>query len=309
MAASYLERSRAELRERAAHARHALEDCQLCPRRCRVDRLAGELGTCEVGAEAMIASAGPHFGEEDPLVGRSGSGTIFFGSCNLRCLFCQNYDISQQRRGKRVDAKALARIMVELERTGCHNVNLVTPSHQVAAILAALPLAVAAGLTVPIVYNTSGYDAVETLELLDGVVDIYMPDLKTLDPECARRYLRAEDYPDAARAALREMHRQVGDLELDEEGIAVRGILLRHLVMPDGLATTEQALTFVRDELSPNTYVNIMAQWRPAGETASHPAVDRPIRSDEYREALAIAERVGIHRLDERRPKGLWVFR
>ncbi|MBW2527753.1 MAG: radical SAM protein [Deltaproteobacteria bacterium] len=303
-----LTHERGELRERARRAREGLADCQACPRVCRVDRLAGQLGICEVGSEATVASAGPHFGEESPLVGRGGSGTIFLSSCNLRCVFCQNYDISQDDRGRRVSAATLGRMMLELQGLGCHNINFVTPSHQVAAILAGLCEAIEGGLTVPLVYNTSGYDSVETLQLLDGVVDIYMPDLKTLDPECARRYLRAEDYPGVVRAALKEMFRQVGDLETDEEGIAVRGILLRHLVMPGGLASTEQALTFVRDELSPNTYVNIMAQWRPAGETAAHPAIDRPLQRGEYAEALAIAERVGVHRLDQRRPKFLWPF-
>jgi putative pyruvate formate lyase activating enzyme len=274
-----------------------------------VDRTAGERGICQTRAGAEIASAGPHFGEEDPLVGQGGSGTIFLASCNLRCVFCQNYDISQQERGDPVGPEALARAMLELQAMGCHNINFVTPSHQVPAILAALPLAIAAGLRVPLVYNTSGYDSVTTLRLLDGVFDIYMPDLKTLDERCAGEYLRAEDYPVVVRAALREMHRQVGDLEIDERGVALRGILLRHLVMPAGLAATRRALELVRDELSPNTYVNLMAQWHPAGECARFAEIDRCLTADEHREAFDIARQVGIERLDQRRSHRLlrWV--
>jgi putative pyruvate formate lyase activating enzyme len=292
-----------ELAQRAQAAAELLRHCTLCPRGCQVDRTGGELGTCLVGAHAEIASAGPHFGEEAPLVGRGGSGTIFLGSCNLRCVFCQNHDISQQERAAQVEPPELGRIMLELQALGCHNINFVTPSHQVPAILAALLHAIRDGLHVPLVYNTSGYDSVATLRLLDGVFDIYMPDLKTLDPRCAREYLRAENYPSVVRAALREMHRQVGDLALDERGVAVRGILLRHLVMPAGLATTRQALQFVRDALSPHTYVNLMAQWHPAGECRHFAEIDRHVTAEEYHQALDIAAEVGIARLDERRPR------
>jgi putative pyruvate formate lyase activating enzyme len=294
---------RGELAERAAKARAILEECTLCPRQCRVNRIEGEEGHCLVGAQAEVASAGSHFGEEDPLVGSNGSGTIFMSSCNLRCAFCQNYDISQQERGQRISARQFGRLMTDLQIRGCHNINFVTPTHQVPAILGGLIHAVEAGLSVPLVYNSSGYDCVESLKLLDGIFDIYMPDLKTLSGDVAERYLRAPDYPRVVKAALREMHRQVGDLVLDRSGIATRGILLRHLVMPEDKATTREALTFLRDEISPDTYVNVMAQYRPAGRSADFPEIDRPITGNEYRKALDIAAEVGMQRLDERRPK------
>lgn len=301
---SYIEtHRRGEITARIAAAEALLAPCTLCPHRCRIDRRAGENGICETFASAEVASAGPHFGEESPLVGSGGSGTIFFSSCNLRCVFCQNFDISQQSRGRVMGAEALGRRMLDLQRRGCHNINLVTPSHQVPAILGGLACAVDAGLRLPLVYNTSGYDSVPTLRLLDGIVDIYMPDLKTLDPRSAELYLRAADYPEVAKAALKEMHRQVGDLELDDRGVARRGILLRHLVMPKGLASTRQALTFLRDEISPNTYVNIMAQWHPAGEANAYPDIDAPLGRGDYQEALAIAAEVGMKRLDNRRPE------
>jgi len=294
---------RGELAARAERAREILESCTLCPRNCGVNRLEGEEGHCVVGPEAEIASAGPHFGEEAPLVGSGGSGTIFLSSCNLRCVFCQNYDISQESRGEVVSARTLGRMMLALQVQGCHNVNFVTPTHQVPAILEGLVHAVEAGLSVPLVYNSSGYDSVETLRLLEGLFDIYMPDLKTLDAEVAERYMNAPDYPDAVRAALREMHRQVGDLEINHRGLATRGILLRHLVMPEGKAATREVLTFLRDEISPRTYVNLMAQWRPAGETERFPEIDRAISGREYEHALAIADEVSMKRLDERQAK------
>jgi putative pyruvate formate lyase activating enzyme len=294
---------RGELAEKAEKARTLLEECTLCPRQCRVNRLEGEEGYCLVGAEPEVASAGPHFGEEDPLVGENGSGTIFMTSCNLRCSFCQNFDISQQARGQRITAQALGALMIDLQVRGCHNINFVTPTHQVPAILEGLIHAVEAGLSVPLVYNSSGYDSVETLELLDGIIDIYMPDLKTLSSEVAERYMNAPDYPEAVKAALMEMHRQVGDLEKSSRGIALRGILLRHLVMPEGKATTREAMTFLRDEISPRTYVNIMAQYRPAGESGSFPEIDRAITGNEYEEAIQIAAEVGMNRLDDRRSR------
>jgi putative pyruvate formate lyase activating enzyme len=307
MTPSYVElHERGELAERAAAARAILDECALCPRRCAVNRLEDEEGHCLVGPSAEVASAGPHYGEEAPLVGSGGSGTIFLASCNLRCVFCQNYDISQQMRGEIISAEALGRLMVGLQVQGCHNINFVTPTHQVAAILEGLLHAVEMGLSVPLVYNTSGYDSVETLKLLDGVFDIYMPDLKTLDSAVAARFMQAPDYPEVVKNALREMHRQVGELQINQRGVATRGVLLRHLVMPGGLASTREALTFLRDEISPRTYVNIMAQWRPAGETARHPEIDRPISAGEYEQALEIAAELGMERLDERRPKFLF---
>jgi putative pyruvate formate lyase activating enzyme len=294
---------RGELVGRAEKARALLAECTLCPRKCRVNRLEGEEGYCLVGAEAEVASVGPHFGEEAPLVGSNGSGTIFLSSCNLRCCFCQNFDISQQQRGRTLTPRALGKLMVDLQVSGCHNINFVTPTHQLPAILEGLIQAVDGGLSVPLVYNSSGYDSVDSLKLLDGIFDIYMPDLKTLSSEVAEKYMNAPDYPEAVKAALKEMHRQVGDLALNSRGIAMRGILLRHLVMPEGKATTREAMTFLRDEISPNTYVNIMAQYRPAGESSNFPEIDRAITGSEYQEALAIAAEVGMARLDERRPK------
>lgn len=309
MRPSYLEtHASGELANRIAKACEILSKCTLCPRACKVDRIGGEEGVCLVGAEAAVASSGPHFGEESPLVGSGGSGTIFLASCNLRCVFCQNYDISQQSRGRTMGAEQLGRMMLGLQNLGCHNINFVTPTHQVPAILEGLVHAIEGGLNVPLVYNTSGYDSVLTLKLLEGVFDIYMPDLKTLDEGCAKTYLRAEDYPKVVRAALREMHRQVGDLQIDDRGIATQGILLRHLVMPNGLAATRDVMTFLRDEISRNTYVNIMAQWHPAGETGGFHEIDRRITSSEYQEALDIAAEVGMKRLDQRRPKfPLWL--
>jgi putative pyruvate formate lyase activating enzyme len=272
-----------------------------------VDRTAKEKGYCRTGILPVVSSYSPHFGEEDPLVGFKGSGTIFFTHCNLLCLFCQNYEISHLGEGREVAADRLAKMMLDLQEMGCHNINFVSPTHVVAQILEALPLAIAAGLRVPLVYNTGGYDAVETLKLLDGIFDIYMPDLKFMDGEVAEKFCRAKEYPEKAKAAIREMHRQVGDLTLDPRGIAERGLLVRHLVLPGGLAGTKQVMRFLAREVSPNTYVNIMAQFRPCGEAVEHPPLNRRITSAEYEEALRMAHEEGIRRLDERR--GLRIIR
>jgi putative pyruvate formate lyase activating enzyme len=289
-----------ELARRAAAAHGRLVTCDMCPRRCGVNRLAGELGVCRTGAQAVVASYGPHFGEEEPLVGRMGSGTIFFSNCNLGCVFCQNYEISHLGAGEAVTAAELAAMMLALQDQGCANINLVTPSHVVAQILAALEIAVEGGLKLPLVYNSSGYDAVETLALLDGVVDIYMPDFKFWDSASARRLAKAPDYPQQARAALLEMHRQVGDLQLDRRGLARRGLLVRHLVMPGGTAESEAILQFIADELSPATYVNIMEQYHPCGQAGKYPPLDRPLEPGEYERVLDAARRAGLRRLDER---------
>lgn len=275
--------------------------CTLCPRTCRVDRLAGDTGICKTGARAWVSSCGPHFGEERPLTGTGGSGTIFFTHCNLLCLFCQNFDISHGNAGDPTGTEALARMMLSLQEAGCHNINLVTPSHVVPQILAALKPAIEGGLSLPLIYNSSGYDSVETLKLLDGVVDIYMPDFKFWSPDLARRACRAPDYPDVARKALIEMHRQVGDLVIDEGGIARRGLLVRHLVLPGGLADTDKVMGFIADRISPNTYVNIMPQYRPCGRAAEVEGLGRfPSRSD-FIDALKAARAAGITRLDEPR--------
>ena len=300
-APAYLSLGPGELQARAAAARERMRECCLCPRACAATRLEGGLGDCRVGAKAMVSSFNPHFGEEEPLVGWGGSGTIFLTSCSLRCVFCQNFEISHGMEGEEVEAGALAAMMLRLQALGCHNINFVTPTHQVPQILEALALAAPAGLRVPLVYNCGGYEAVPTLRLLDGIVDIYMPDFKFADPEPAAAYLDAPDYPEVAKAALREMHRQVGDLALDEHGIARRGLLVRHLVMPNGLAGTRAVMRFLAREISRNTYVNIMDQYRPCGLAFRHPAIARPITAGEYREAVAAAIEEGIHRLDAQR--------
>lgn len=294
------------LEERVAQAQEILKFCRLCPRECQVNRLAGEIGYCRTGAHAVVSSHSPHFGEEDPLVGRGGSGTIFFTHCNLLCLFCQNYEISHLGEGQKVGADRLAKFMLTLQEMGCHNINFVTPTHVVPQIMSALVLAIAGGLRIPLVYNTGGYDSLETLKLLDGLVDIYMPDLKFMDEEVAYKFCQARDYPQRAKAAIKEMYRQVGDLIINEKGLAERGLLIRHLVMPGGLAGTREAMRFLVQEISKNTYVNIMAQYRPCGEAAKYPPLNRSVTQAEYDEALGIAQEEGIHRLDQRRGIRIW---
>ncbi|MBI5583825.1 MAG: radical SAM protein [Deltaproteobacteria bacterium] len=274
------------------------KECTLCPRKCGVDRAGGEKGFCRAGGLPEISSYGPHFGEEKPLVGRYGSGTIFMTYCNLGCIFCQNYEISRLGEGYAVSFEQFSRIMVHLQEIGCHNLNFVTPSHFAAHILKALPPAIEQGLNVPLVYNTGGYDAVETLQLLDGVFDIYMPDFKYSRGDIAERYSQAPDYPEVARAALKEMHRQVGDLEMDEAGIALRGLLVRHLVLPEGLAGTREALHFLATEISRNTYVNIMDQYRPCGDIPPDSPLSRRLTRQEFQEAIRIAREEGLQRID-----------
>jgi putative pyruvate formate lyase activating enzyme len=297
----YLElHARGELRERAQRALGLEGRCLVCPRLCKVDRLADRPGLCRVGRHAVVASHFPHFGEEDCLRGRRGSGTIFFSGCNLRCVFCQNDDISWQLQGERVTPERLAGVMLELQAIGCHNINWVTPEHVVPQILEALPLAVDDGLRLPIVYNTSAYDSEESLALMDGVVDVYMPDFKLWSSELARRYLAKRDYPEAARRSIREMHRQVGDLVVGADGMARRGLIVRHLVMPGLLDETAAILRFIADELGPDTYVNVMAQYYPAGRTGEFPEIDRHPYRAEFESALELADELGLRRLDER---------
>ncbi len=290
------------LRRNLAEALARMSSCTLCPRMCRVDRPAGETGVCRTGRRALVSSFNAHFGEEAPLVGANGSGTIFFTHCNLLCLFCQNFEISHEGIGEEVSDEQLAGIMLALQRQGCHNINFVTPSHVVPQILAALELAVPAGLNVPLVYNSGGYDRIESLMLLDGVIDIYMPDFKFWDTEIAQKACNAPDYPDTARQALREMHRQVGDLELDERGIARRGLLVRHLVMPGGLAGTQPVMRFIAREVSPRTYINVMSQYRPCGRADEVPGLGAALSADEYRRAVRETIAEGITRLDQRHP-------
>jgi len=274
-----------------------LRECRLCPRDCAVDRLSGEEGFCRTLDKPVISSYGPHFGEEEVLVGNRGSGTIFFTGCNLGCVFCQNYDISQLGEGAEIDAVELARIMLHVQEGGCHNLNLVTPTHQVPQIVEALTGAVEQGFRLPIVYNCGGYEEVDTLKMLDGIVDIYMPDFKYWEDRPALQYSRAPRYPEIARAVVREMHRQVGDLTVDDDGIARRGLLVRHLVLPRELAGTENIMRWLAEEISPDTYVNIMAQYHPAFHACEHPAIQRRITPREYRRALAAARRAGIRRI------------
>jgi putative pyruvate formate lyase activating enzyme len=296
-----------ELEARAQRAVASLADCRVCPRDCRVDRLANKWAACKTGRYAVVSSAFPHFGEEDCLRGWNGSGTIFFGHCNLRCVFCQNYDISQAIRPSAEEGErpeAIADLMLGLQARGCHNINVVTPEHVVPEVLEALVIAVDRGLTLPIVYNTSAYDSLESLELLDGVVDIYMPDFKYWSGERARVYLKAEDYPEAARRAIREMHRQVGPLAIDGEGLARRGLLIRHLVMPGALDDTRAILDWIAGELDPDTYVNLMDQYYPAGKVSAerYAELNRGLSSREFEQAVELARRAGLGRLDVRRP-------
>jgi len=265
-----------------------------------VNRLENEKGYCRTGRRAVLSSCGPHFGEEDPLVGAGGSGTIFFTHCNLLCLFCQNYEISHMGEGREVEAGQLARVMLDLQAKGCVNINFVSPSHVVPQILEALSLAIPEGMKIPLVYNSGGYDSVETLKLLAGIVDIYMPDLKFMDGEVARKYCQAEDYPERVQEAVREMHRQTGDLVVNRQGIAERGLLVRHLVLPEGLAGTRRAMRFLAREISPTTYVNLMAQYRPCGRAGEYPPLNRRPTAREFEEAGQIAEEEGIRRLDQR---------
>lgn len=288
-----------ELARRVRQAHEHLVRCDLCPNYCRVNRLQSIRGArCRTGRRALVASLGPHFGEEQVLVGRNGSGTIFFSHCNLRCVFCQNWDISQQGRGQEISAAELAAMMLELQKLGCHNINLVSPSHVIAPILAALALAARHGLRLPLVYNSGGYDSPEALALLDGVIDIHMPDMKYADSEVARRFSKVSDYAEVNRAAVLEMHRQVGDLVLDTRGIARRGLLIRHLVLPDNLAGSDIILPFIAERLSRNTYLNLMDQYRPCYRADRYPPLDRSPSRAEYQRALQWAAAAGLERLD-----------
>jgi len=289
------------LAERVRQAYRRLEDCDLCARYCHVNRLESLRGVvCRTGERAIVHSYGPHHGEEGPLRGRHGSGTIFFSWCNLRCDYCQNWDISRKGRGVEREPSEIADMMMELQALGCHNINFVSPSHVVAQIIAAVQIATGRGLRLPLVFNTGGYDSIEALRLLDGVIDIYMPDMKYGDSDSAHRFSHVRDYVRFNRAAVKEMHRQVGDLVLDDRGIAQRGLLVRHLVLPENLSGTDRVLRFVADEISINTYVNLMDQYRPCYRADEHPPLDRRISSAEYRQALQWAHELRLDRLDRR---------
>jgi putative pyruvate formate lyase activating enzyme len=285
-----------ELSKRVEKAYQVLQDCTLCPHHCRVDRTKGEKGYCRTGSEIRVASYGPHFGEEPPLVGERGSGTIFFSNCNLRCVYCQNYDISYKGEGEEVSIKELAEIMLSLQKEGCHNINFVTPSHMIHAVLAATEEACKMGLKIPLIYNSGGYDDVEALKLLDGIIDIYMPDIKYADEVIALRYSKIPDYFRIVKKALKEMHHQVGDLKI-HDGIAERGLIIRHLVLPDKMAGTEEIMEFIASEISSNTFVNIMEQYYPAFRAEEYSSLKRKITSKEYREALKLAKEAGLKRI------------
>jgi putative pyruvate formate lyase activating enzyme len=302
---AYLALDRKELDRRIDDALRTLAPCRVCPRDCDVDRLADETAVCRAGRHARVSSYFPHFGEEDCLRGWRGSGTIFFGWCNLRCVFCQNWSTSQQGAGDEVNARSLAQMMLELQARGCHNINWVTPEHVVPQILESLPYAIEGGLRLPFVYNTSGYDSLHSLALMDGIVDIYMPDFKYWDTHLAAKILGAKDYPEVVRAAIREMHRQVGDLVV-EEGLARRGVLVRHLVMPDSVEDSAKIFQWLASDLSPNTYINVMDQYHPDGrvlrEPQKFPSLTRILRQGEHEAALEAARVAGLRRIDVRRP-------
>ena len=283
------------LERRVVEAYEMLKECKLCARECGVNRLEGENGFCKSGSVAMVSSVGPHFGEESLLVGRHGSGTIFLTNCNLGCVFCQNYDISKLGDGKEIDSSYLARAMLSLQSVGCHNINFVTPTHYVPQILDALLIAVKGGLNVPLVYNCGGYESLRTLKLLDGVFDIYMPDIKYGDNDLSEKYSKAPNYFDVVTSVVSEMYRQVGDLAIDERGIAERGLLIRHLVLPDDLAGTKKVIEYVSG-LSKNNYLNIMAQYRPQYKASKYPELNRRITSEEYENALLLAEKAELTR-------------
>jgi putative pyruvate formate lyase activating enzyme len=286
--------------EKIEKAFRLIEKCSLCPRKCGANRLQGERSYCGAGLQPEVSSASPHFGEEDPLVGVHGSGTIFLTHCNLKCVFCQNFSISHLGEGRETSFEKLGMMMVELQRLGCHNINFVTPTHYVPQILKALPFAVEKGLSVPLVYNTGGYDSLEALNLLDGVFDIYMPDFKYSDSNAAQEYSQVPDYFSVAKSALKEMHRQAGDLLLNEKGVALKGLLVRHLVLPQGLAGTKEVMHYLAKEISKNTYVNIMDQYRPCGRITHNSPLNRSITQEEYDEAVETAKKEGITRLDKR---------
>lgn len=296
---SYLKLYReGKLKDRMDRAVGLMKECALCPRDCRVDRLAGETGYCRTGRKAIVASLHAHFGEEAPLVGTGGSGTIFFSSCNILCTFCQNFDISHLMKGHETEPESLAAMMLSLQGRGCHNINFVTPSHVAPQILEGLIIAVENGLCVPLVYNTGGYDRIETLKILDGIVDIYMPDFKFWNEKWAGRLCAAPDYRKKAAAAVKEMHRQVGDLVIDTSGVAVKGLIVRHLVMPNDVANTREVMTFLAEKISRDTYVNVMDQYHPCGKAMSDPNINRRITRSEYIAAVRWATDAGLHRLD-----------
>ena len=285
-----------EIKRRIRILNNILRKCELCPRRCQVNRLKGEIGFCRAGERLMVSSVFPHFGEEAPLVGSRGSGTIFLTHCNLQCIFCQNYDISHQGHGEIISSEQLAYYMHTLQERGCHNINFVTPTHYLPQIVSSLPYAIDHGLHIPLVYNCGGYESLESIKLLDGIIDIYMPDVKFADRKAAEKYAQAPDYPEVVKKALKEMHQQVGDFYINKEGIAERGLLIRHLVMPEGLAGTRNLMHFIATEISPHTYVNVMSQFHPEYKAFDYPELSRVITHQEYSEAIDSTKKEGLHK-------------
>ncbi|MFB0565414.1 MAG: radical SAM protein [Candidatus Aminicenantaceae bacterium] len=296
---SYLElEEKGILSERIAKLFSIYENCHICPRNCRVDRTKGQTGKCKATSKVKVSSAFPHFGEERPLVGKKGSGTIFFSNCGLRCVYCQNYKISIEGEGEEISDRKLADIMLGLQKLGCHNINLVTPTYYIPNIVNALQKAIKRGLNTPLVYNTSGYETLETLQLLDGIIDIYLPDCKYMDPEYSAKYSDgAFNYPYYVKIALKEMHRQVGVLKVNSKGIAVNGLMIRHLVLPSRISGTEKFLKFVAENIPKTTYINIMSQYRPEHKAFEYPKIARRIKRSEYAEALNWARKYGLNRL------------
>jgi putative pyruvate formate lyase activating enzyme len=288
-------------KKRIDEAIQSLSACCVCPWHCEINRLKDQMKVCQTGRYAWISSFFPHFGEEDCLRGTNGSGTIFFSWCNLRCVFCQNFNISHQKSGRQVTPLGLANIMLQLQSVGCHNINWVTPEHVVPQILESLPIAVQAGLKIPIVYNTSAFDSMESIKRMEGIVDIYMPDFKYWTPLKAKKYLKNQDYPKIARETISEMYRQVGDLQFDENGLAIRGLLIRHLVMPGEIDETRKIMQFIAENISPNTYVNIMGQYYPSGKVQGnkYPEINRTITPAELSAAFKVAREAGLSRFDQ----------
>ncbi|HOX29077.1 MAG TPA: radical SAM protein [bacterium] len=283
------------MKEKIERALEMLHSCSLCPRECGADRLAGETGICGAPADLTVSSYNDHHGEEPPISGVRGSGTIFLTHCNLKCVFCQNYPISHLGNGERVSASRMAEMMLALQRRGCHNINFVTPTHYMPRILESVKIAAAEGLNIPLVYNCGGYESLEAVKLLEGVVDIYMPDIKYADEAPAREFSSAGDYFERARAAIKEMYRQVGPLRIDDNGIATRGLIVRHLVLPCGLAGSEKALKFIADELSTDVFISVMEQYFPAFSAKKTSDISRKITKEEYAEVVGIVERLGLH--------------
>jgi len=295
---SYLTLHRSgELATRVRELKTMYENCRLCPRDCRVDRTKGQKGKCQASASVKVSSVNPHFGEERPLVGRFGSGTVFFSNCGLRCIYCQNYSISIEGEGVEISDRRLAESMIALQKMGCHNINLVTPTHYLPNIVNALVLAIPEGLKIPLVYNTSGYERLEILQLLEGIIDIYLPDCKYMDPEMAAKYSEeAYNYPHYAKIALIEMNRQVGSLKT-ERGVAIKGLMIRHLILPNRISGAEKFLKFVADKFPKDTYVNIMGQYRPEHKAFDCPELARRLKRNEFTETLRWAKKYGVTRL------------